>query len=156
MKHILFTILLLIGTMNVSAQTSSQVDDPRAEKLRQEIGLDYSMPDYSTKKIDAKVIGSRLATILELLQSRSMGSLNQKIAFIQCEQIEGLNFVVVEKFTISKIEKVGDVITIKAKTKLADNIANISKAEIAFVFKNGLSDSSCINGLFADLGRYIK
>ena len=153
---ILFTFLLFIGTLNVSAQTSTQVDDYRTEKLRQEIGLDYSMPDYSTKKIDAKVIGSRLAMILELLQSRSTASLNQKIAFIQCEQIEGLNFVVVEKFTISKIEKVGDVITIKAKTKLADNIAKISKAEIAFVFKNGLSDSSCINGLFADLGRYIK
>lgn len=157
MKYTLFTILLFLETMIVSAQTSTQFDDYRAEKLRQEIALDYSMPDFSTSKIDAKVIGCRLAKMLDFLKQHYMDHLyNHKLSSIQCEQIEGLVYTEVEKFAISKIEKVGDVITIKATTKLAENAVKVKKAEIVFTFDKGLSDSSSVNGLFADLGRFIK
>ena len=157
MKNLFVILVLMLTAFSASAQTSTQVDDYRAEKLRQEIALDYSMPDYSSSKIDAKVIGTRLAKMLGFLQQHYMDHLyNHKLSSIQCEQIEGLVYAEVEKFAISKIEKVGDVITIKATTKLADNAVKVKKAEIVFTFDKGLSDSSCINGLFADLGRFIK
>ena len=68
MKKILVSFLLLLGAASLSAQPAGQSkDDNKAMELRQQIGLDYSMPDYSVKKIDASVIGPRLAKILTKL-----------------------------------------------------------------------------------------
>lgn len=62
MKKILVSFLLLLGAASLSAQPAGQSqDDKKAMELRQQIGLDYSMPEYSVKKIDASVIGPRLA-----------------------------------------------------------------------------------------------
>ncbi len=36
-------------------------------KVRESLALDYSMPDYSVRKIDVKVMGPRLASILTTL-----------------------------------------------------------------------------------------
>lgn len=36
-------------------------------KVRETLAIDYSMPNYSIKKIDAKVMGPRLAAILTKL-----------------------------------------------------------------------------------------
>lgn len=81
---------------------------------------------------------------------------NQRISFIQCEQLEKVNYVKVEKLSIDKITKVGDVITIRFKTKMAQNAAKIKSAEMSFSFVRGVSESTSINDLFVDLGRYIK
>lgn len=35
--------------------------------MREKIGLDMTMPDFETKKIDAKVMGDRLAGMLDYL-----------------------------------------------------------------------------------------
>ena len=147
----------MLFTVSMSAQTTQQSEDARTAELRQKIGIDYSMPDYSTSRLDGKVIGDRLAKMLKQLQDRYDDYVfNQRISYIQCEQIDELQFVKIEKFTISKISKSGDVITITAKTKLAPNSANLKNAEMKFIFDKGVSENSSINDLFSDLGRYIK
>ena len=64
-----FSTLLLAAVLcfqSVSAQTSAISDEARKE-IRERIGLDLSVPDFSTKKINKKVMGTRLAGILEYL-----------------------------------------------------------------------------------------
>ena len=58
---------MLTCTISMNAQWSNQSHDAKTEQLRQQIGMDYSMPDYSVKKIDEKVIGPRLAKQLQFL-----------------------------------------------------------------------------------------
>lgn len=60
MKRLILLPLLLLVALCVNAQTSSQCEDARTAELRQKIGIDYSMPDFSTSKIDGKVIGTAL------------------------------------------------------------------------------------------------
>ena len=115
------------------------------------------MPDFSTSKIDGKVIGERLAKLLQQLQSKYDSSvLNQYISLIQCEQIENPNYATVEKLHITRISKVDDVITIEAKTKLSNNAAKVKNAKLTFVFDKGVSESTSVNDLFKYLGRYIN
>lgn len=157
MKKILFTLCLLLGAISISAQTTQQSEDARTAELREKIGIDYSMPDFNTSRLDGKVIGERLAKMLQLLQNRFDDYVfNQRISFIQCEQIENLQYAKVEKYKIINISKIGDKITIKAKTKLSPNAAKVKSAVVSFAFDKGVSDSQSINDLFSDLGRYIK
>ena len=81
---------------------------------------------------------------------------NPRISLIQCQQIENLNYCKIEDLTITNITKMGNLITINAKTKLAKNAAIVRNAELTFVFDEGVSDNSAVNWLFADFGRYIK
>lgn len=156
-KKLFLLTLLSVVSITISAQTSIQEDTPEIIELRNKIGIDYSMPDFNTSSLNGKVIGERLAKMLQLLQNRFDDYVfNQRISFIQCEQIENLLYAKVEKFKITKISKSGDVITVKAKTKMSPNSAKVKKAEITFVFNRGISDSQAINDLFSDLGRYIK
>lgn len=156
-SRIILIFLLLFSAVNMSAQTTQQSEDARTVELRQELGIDFSIPDFSTSKIDGKVIGERLAKLLQQLQSKYDSSvLNQYISLIQCEQIENLNYATVEKLNITRISKVDDVITIEAKTKLSNNAAKVKNAKLTFVFDKGVSESTSVNDLFKYLGRYIK
>lgn len=153
----LMTSLLMLFTISISAQTRQQSEDARTAELRVKLGIDYSMPDFSTSKIDGRVIGERLAKMLQQLQSRyDEYTLNQYVSLIQCEQIENLNYAMVEKFDITRISKVGDVITIESKTKLGNNAAKVKNGKLSLVFNKGVSESTSVNDLFKDLGRYIK
>ena len=157
MKKLFLMTMLMLFTQSLSAQTTQQSEDARTVELRQELGINYSMPDFSTSKIDGKVIGERLAKLLQQLQSKyDYCVLNQYISLIQCEQIENLNYATVEKLNITRISKVGDVITIEAKTKLSNNAAKVKNAKLTFVFDKGVSESTSVNDLFKYLGRYIK
>ena len=157
MKKLFLMTMLMLFTQSLSAQTTQQSEDARTVELRQELGIDYSMPDFSTSKIDGKVIGERLAKLLQQLQSKYDNCvLNQYISLIQCEQIENLNYATVEKLNIARITKVGDVITIEAKTKLSNNAAKVKNAKLTFIFTKGVSESTSVNDLFKYLGRYIK
>ena len=157
MKKLFLMTMLMLFSQSLSAQTTQQSEDARTVELRQELGIDYSMPDFSTSKIDGKVIGERLAKLLQQLQEKYDNCvLNQYISLIQCEQIENLNYATVEKLHITRISKVGDVITIEAKTKLSNNAAKVKNAKLTFVFDKGVSESISINDLFKNLDRYIK
>lgn len=86
MKIQLILALLMLSALSISAQTTRQSDDARTVELRQELGIDYSMPDFSTSRIDGKVIGERLAKMLQQLQSKYDDCvLNQSLSLIQCE-----------------------------------------------------------------------
>lgn len=56
MKKIILISLLVLGTFSVEAQTVQMDAEKRAE-YRECIGLDYSMPDYSTSRVNPKEIG---------------------------------------------------------------------------------------------------
>ena len=157
MKKLFLMTMLMLFSQSLSAQTTQQSEDARTVELRQELGIDYSMPDFSTSKIDGKVIGERLAKMLQQLQEKYDNCvLNQYISLIQCEQIENLNYATVEKLNITRISKVDDVITIEAKAKLSNNAAKVKNAKLTFVFDKGVSESTSVNDLFKYLGRYIK
>ena len=60
-KHLLIILLLFIGTVTVYPQirTVGSYSERNAE-YKKAIGLDTTVPDFDTNKIDAKVMGSRL------------------------------------------------------------------------------------------------
>ena len=72
-KGLIITSLMLLLSATLSAQSPQSSD--RMAAYREAIGLDMSVPDFSTKKIDAKVMGTRLAGILEyMLENYTQGT----------------------------------------------------------------------------------
>lgn len=62
--------LLFLSATTLSAQPLGQSqDDKNATELRQKLNIDYSLPDFSTSKLDGKIIGTRLALMLLRLQA---------------------------------------------------------------------------------------
>lgn len=55
LKIIMLSIILMLSALSISAQPSSQGEDEKTIEYRQKIGIDYSMPDFNTSKIDGKV-----------------------------------------------------------------------------------------------------
>lgn len=161
MKHILLLLFLLLGAAGavpVSAQPAGQSKDAqKAMELRQQLNIDYSMPDFSVKKIDSNIIGTRLAQMLQRLQDKYTDDIyNQYLSKIVCEQNDSLNYVTISNFKIKTISKTGDVITIKSHAKLNKNPLGIKDTDIDMVFVKGVSDSKSVNSLFTTLSRYIK
>lgn len=129
----------------------------RMAKYREAIGLDYSMPDYSVKKIDAKVMGPRLAKILESLcanytQYRHLNSLS----LIQSKQVEGLNYGSIKSMKLENVTKTGNELTIRFNTTLEPNNLNLKKSQLVFHFVDGVSEDVAINEFFCILCKYIK
>ena len=64
--RMIITALILLLSATLSAQSHQPSDlrlqpSDRMAAYREAIGLDMTVPDFSTKKIDAKVMGTRLA-----------------------------------------------------------------------------------------------
>lgn len=91
-----------MGATHLSAQPLGQSqDDKNAIELRQKLNIDYSLPDFSTSKLDGKVIGTRLALMLQRLQANySDAVINQYLSKLVCEQNDGLNYVTIENLRI--------------------------------------------------------
>lgn len=74
MKKFLATILLGLSVLSLYAQPASsqeptqQQEDVQVIFMRNRIGIDYSIPDFSTKRINASIIGDHLAEMLALLR----------------------------------------------------------------------------------------
>ncbi len=158
---ILFTALLMLVSLSGFAQAGKQTDEEKLaeyqNRVRQTLQLDYSMPDYSTSKIDSKVMGDRLAKIvkktLEMCQNQSnLGSLS----VIQSRSIEGLTYCPVTNVKFAKATKQGNVITLYFNTKLAKNVKKIKKSQLVFQFVDGVSDDIATNDFFTNICRYIK
>ena len=67
MKYRFFiTALLLMASLTMSAQlrTGYQTDSVKNAEFREKIAIDMSVPDFETKKIDGKVMGKHLASLL--------------------------------------------------------------------------------------------
>jgi hypothetical protein len=115
------------------------------------------MPDYSTKKIDAKVMGAHLANILESLcanynQPVYLGSLS----VIQSSQVEGLNYGRIKSMKLENVTKTGTELTIRFNTTLEPNNLNLKKSQLLFHFVDGVSEDVATNDFFCTLCRYIK
>lgn len=161
MKSILLSLLLLLGAASLSAQTVAETDKQSLynAELRQQIGLDYSMPDYSVKKIEASVIGPRLAKILiRLLDDFKQPLYNQFLAMIRSQVAEdpNLQYVHVDKLKLLNISKAGNTITIRINTFTMDKNRGKLDYDLEFVFVNGLSEDNTVNALFSNISRYIK
>lgn len=154
----IITTLLLMSTVVVSAQgLKTSVDKDRMAEIRETLALDYSMPDYSTSKINAKVIGQRLADILNKFQEMSQSQTNMgSLSVIQSHQIDGMIYCAVKKVRLNRVVKQGNVITMTYDTELAENAKNLKKAQMEFIFVDGVSEDVSTNDLFTNICRYIK
>lgn len=157
MKKFLAIILLALSAITLQAQSNNQQEDPQAIFMRSRIGIDYSIPDFSTKRIDASIIGDHLADMLALLQADYKESAYyRRLISILREQQDFLITPEIKKFVITEIKKQGDVITVKTRYTLTKNSEGIKTIDIPFVFDKGVSDSFSVNTLFAALSRDVS
>ena len=127
---ILFTALLMMVPLAGFAQANKQTDEEKLaeyqSRVRQTLRLDYSMPDYSVTKVNPKVMGDRLAKILNKTMEMSQSQANFGIlSVIQSRSIEGLTYCPVTNVKFAKATKQGNVITLYFNSTLAKNIMNI-------------------------------
>lgn len=163
MKKFLATILLGLSVLSLYAQPAipqepgQQQEDVQVIFMRNRIGIDYSIPDFSTKRISASIIGDHLAEMLALLQADYKGNAyNRRLKAILRGQQDFLVTPEIKKFTIMEVTKKGDVITVKTRYTLSKNSEGIKTMDIPFVFDKGVSDSFSVNILFADLSRDVS
>ena len=153
----IITTLMLMVSMGMTAQTKTVQTDEYKDEVRAKLQLDYSMPDYSTSKIDSKVIGLRLAKILnKMLEMSKNGTNLSTLSVIQGRQIEGLNYCIIKSLKLNKIVKRGNELTLSFDTTLKENAKNLKKAQLVFNFFDGVSDDVATNDFFANICRYIK
>ena len=157
LKKFFFILLMLTCAISMNAQWSEQSEDAKTEKLRQELNIDYSMPDYSVKKIDEKIIGPRLAKQLQYLLAHYKDHvINDYLSEILYEQTGDLRYTKIKTLKILEISKQGNTITIRMKASLAPNPLKLSTSEIPMTFIEGVSDSKATNSIFSYICRYIK
>ncbi len=159
MKKLILLSLLMLMALCMQAQATSQGEDPKVLEMRQKIGIDYSVPDYDVKKPDAKVMGWRLAKMLQKLEKNyQQGTYNRMLASIRSEIMEDprIRYIAVNKMKILKIQKVGDVITLRISTSSKNETLGKLNHEFGIKFDKGVSDNDTANQLFSDLNRYIK
>ena len=157
----IITLLMLMVSMIASAQiwTGYKSDSVRLAEYREQIGLDYSMPDYSVTTIDEKKIGSHLANILRCYEEANDQNLfRRKISKILVEQNEAFEYTSPEyiKQNLVKIEKSADDITIVYRLWLDKNPANLKQVDILYHFKDGVSESNTVNELFSHMSHYVQ
>jgi hypothetical protein len=162
MKHKGFYIVFLMTLMSLTTFAQHlpvETDSIRQEKYRTEIGIDMSVPDFDTKTIDAKVMGSRLAGILNyMLENYHQPTYSRKICQILKEQREALENQEFElkKIQFNRAKKSGDEITLFFTVWPDKNFAKVKQAEVVFLFKNGVSGSQATNELFSMISRYVQ
>ena len=159
-KQILIILLLFIGTVNVYSQLRTVgSDSERHAEYQKAIGLDTTIPDFDTNKIDAQVMGSRLANLLNyLLENYNQGTYELQIAQILGEQNESLQhlYYKIKKIQFAHASKQGDIITVTMNVWLDKNQADVSQADLVFRFVDGASDNQATNALFSYMSRYVE
>ena len=160
MKKQLFVILMLICGMSMYAQSIPVTTDSiRNAEYREKIGLDMTVPDFEIKKIDAKVMGTRLAGILEfLLENYHQGTYEKQITQMVKEQNEALEnlFFNIKKMKFISAKKSGDEITINMKVWPEKNEAKVKQADFTIQFKDGITESRSSNDMFSSMSRYVQ
>lgn len=142
---------------------AQEPQDQTREELRQQIGLDYSMPDYQVSKIDDKVIGTHLAKMLRFLEKNYRDAIyNQYLSKIRSEQMNDLSlrFLGVDKIKVTGVTKKGNeiVVTVQTTSKVSKEISKNKKliTNLHLRFVDGISDSNSTHHLFANLNRYAR
>ena len=133
--------------------------ETKEEAWRKKINIDTSVPDFKTTKVDQRVMGWRLAKMIDFLQKTyTQSSYNRTWSVIRYEQTEDprIRFVGIDKLEFVSAEKKDSVIILKWKTFTKLDKKEKVYHDIIMTFVNGVSDSETVNNLFSDVGRYIK
>ena len=158
-KHLLIILLLFIGTMSVYPQIRTVgSDSERNAEYKKAIGLDTTVPDFDTNKIDAKVMGSRLANLLNyLLENYDHESYELQIVQILGKQNESLQhlYYKIKKMQFANASKQGDVMTVLMHVWPDKNKADVNQTDLMFRFVDGVSDDQATNALFSYMSRYV-
>lgn len=158
-KLALTSLLIILSTLSFAQSASVQTDSMKLAQYRTEIGLDMTVPDFNTKSIDAKVMGTRLAGVLDyLLENYHQSVYERKLCKILKEQnqtLEKLEFEI-EKIQFDGAKKNGDEITLEFTVWPSKNMAKVKQSELVFRFKEGVSESQSTNELFSMMSRYVQ
>lgn len=151
---------MLISSLSGFAQSlTTQTDSLKRAETREKIGLDMSVPDFDTKKIDAKVMGDRLAGILNyLMENYQQGVYDRRLCAIASEQNEALEnaYFQIKKMRFVNAVKKGDEITILMQADLQKNAANVKQTDISFHFVDRISESDKVNEMFNYISHYVQ
>ena len=157
---LIITALMLICGMSMYAQSIPVTTDSiRNAEYREKIGLDMSVPDFETKKIDAKVMGNRLAGILNyLMENYQQGVYDRRLGQIASEQNEVLENVYfqLKKMKLVTAVKKGNEISILMRANLQKNAVNIKQTDIMLHFVDGVSESDKVNEMFNYISHYVQ
>ena len=137
----------------------AQTDSLKWAELREKIGLDMTLPDFESKKIDAKVMGDRLVSILNFLMENYQQSVyDRRLSQIASEQNEALEnvYFLLNKMKFVNAVKKGDDITILMRAELQNNSANVKQTDIKFHFSDGISESDKVNEMFSYISHYVQ
>lgn len=162
MKHkglYIAIIMMLVSLTSLAQSLPVESDSIRLEKYRTEIGLDMSVFDFDTKKIDSKVMGTRLAGILDYLMDNYHQSVyNRKLSQILKEQddVLGKSEFEIQKLQFDRASKKDDEIIMHFTVWSSKNIANVNKTSLVFRFKDGVSDCLATNKLLSMMSRYVQ
>jgi len=153
-RKAIYTTLLLLVSLFAFAQGNETQEQYNA-RVRETLAIDYSMPDYSIKRIDAKVMGPRLAAILTKLgEEYKQHSYLNTLRIVQGEQIDGLNYVRIKNIKLDRVTKFGNEIVILYKTSLGTNNLKMRSAVLRLEIKDGASGNVLINDLLCNICRY--
>jgi len=155
MKKLLFICVLILSALTVSAQTTN-LNEERTAELRQNLNIDYSMPDFNTSKLDPDIIGSRLSKILTVLVKNPSDQMHKSLlSAIVCEQ-KDLAFVTVNDYKVKTISKQDDTISVMLGIILEPNAKKLKKTDINLTQVKGIPESPKAIDLFSYLSRYIR
>ena len=154
-RFCVFLMMMMTMASTIASQQVSGTDTKKSE-LREKIGIDYAIPDFSTHKIEDKVIGERLAKMLRFMEKNASDFFyGSMLASILSEQDSRLLYAIVERARVKEISKSGVDIVIKVQLKIKDNPYHIKKPVIVFKFSEGVSESTFTNDLFLNISRYV-
>lgn len=156
MKQLSLLFAFLFSLSIPQCLSAQEQDDKKREELRQQIGLDYSMPDYNVNKIDEKKIGTHLANLLKFLEDNFRDiKHNGMLSKIQANQNDAMLFGVIRELKVKKIVKKGNKIDITLNTLTSLN-TGLSRGTMTITFEDGLSQDATVNNLFRDFSHYVK
>lgn len=158
-NSILTTLLLMVSLMGSVQPIYAQTKAAQSAAYKEKIDLDLSVPDFETKRIDAKVMGERLAGMLDyLMENYHQTVYDRKLGLIASEQNEATENVYfqIKKLKFINAVKKGNEIIISLRADLQKNPANIKQTDITFRFTDGISESEHVNELFAYICHYVK
>ena len=156
MKDLLFTLLLLLGATTLYAQklpvkTAEELDAKYKAEMKEKLAIDYSMPDYTTKKVDANVMGEHMATMVNTFLERcTQMSYQRPLNKIIGEQVESLKYsdYGIQKMKFVKATKIGNEVTLLFKVWFGKNANGIKQTDMSIRFIDGVSESNTVNELF--------
>ena len=158
-KFILILVLMSFSIVGFAQPMTAQTDSARRAAYKEKIGLDLTVADFETNKIDAKVMGERLAGILNyLMESYQQGVYDRKLCQIASEQNEALEnvFFQIKKMRFLSAVKKDVELTISMRIDLQNNAANVKQTDLAFHFVDGVSESEKVNEMFSYISHYVQ